>query len=484
MMKQSPPNQGLNFEMKQLSGQDNSFLEIEDIGIPQHVASVAIYDQSTAKDGIVRFKGILDHLESRLHLSPIFRSKLHHVPGSLDRPYLIDDPDFDLEYHVRHIALPQPGDWRQLCILLARINSRPLDMSRPLWEFYVIEGLNKIEDIPEGSFALLTRIHHCVIDGASGVELMAAIHDIGPEPRSIEPEEMRIVHRPPSNIAMLGRAYLNTLLRPRRIAQLGIQLIGNRRSTGREQVERTKMKERKVSTRFNGKLSAHRVLDTVTFDFAEVRAIKNTLEGATINDVILTVVSGALHKYLASKGELPEESLTCGCPIDVREESERNTGGNMIGFMGVNLATLVEDPLERFNLVHDHASEAKNYAQASGTRVTSEIMEAVPGGIMAAAVQVSAAMSINLTPFNTILTNVPGTPYQLYFAGAREVSGFGIGPLLPNVGLFHTAGSSVMNKIGVITMSFWACREMMPDPEFYRQCIEDSYLELRKATIS
>ena len=468
--------------MKQLGGQDNSFLDLERMGMPQHISSVAVYDQSTAPGGVVRFKQILAHLESRLHLSTLFRSKLKHVPGGLDRPYLVDDPNFDLEYHVRHIALPDPGDWRQFCILLARINARPLDMSRPLWELYVIEGLDAIENVPPGSFALLTKIHHCVMDGASGAEMMAAIHDFGPEPRKIEKEEARIVESAPSDITMLSRAYINALRRPRRIINLAAKLLGQEQSRRRTGAVGAK---RLVDTRFNAvEMSPHRVLDAITLDFAEVRAIKNTLEGATINDVILSVVAGGLHKYLKAKGELPDENLTCGCPVDVRVESERNTGGNVVGVMGVNLHTEIEDPLERFAATHAASVAAKAFAHASDVRINHEIVDTVPGGLMTTAMRVTAAIGVNVTPYNTMLTNVPGPPNQLYFAGAQIVEGFGIGPLVPRIGLFHTASSAVMNKQGKINLSFWACRDMLPDPEFYRQCIETSYSELRDAALA
>jgi WS/DGAT/MGAT family acyltransferase len=470
--------------MKQLSGQDNSFLEIEGMGIPQHISSVAIYDQSTASSGSVRFKDILSHLKSRLHLSPIFRSKLQRVPMGLDRPYLVDDPDFDLEYHVRHIALPKPGDWRQLCIMLARINARPLDLTRPLWEMYVIEGLDNIDHVPKGSFCLLIRIHHCVMDGASGVILMGAIHDLGPEPQRLEAEQVRVITQPQSDGAMLGRAYLNALRKPRRFFNLGKKMLGQQRAMKRKpDSERTEGAKRQVTTRFSEPLSAHRVLGAISFDFAEIRAIKNSLEGATINDVMLTITSGALHKFLKAEGELPEETLTCGCPIDVRDESEKESGGNVIGFMGVNLCTGIEDPMERFQAVHDAAVQAKAHAQASDVRINKEIFDTVPGGIMTAAMRVTAAMGVIATPFNTMLTNVPGPPNQLYFAGAQIVEGFGIGPLVPGVGLFHTASSSVMNKLGKINLSFWACRDMIPNPDVYQQCIEDSFAELQAVTV-
>ena len=396
--------------MKQLSGQDNSFLGIESIGLPQHISSVAIYDQSTADGKVVRFKDILGHLESRLHLSSIFRCKLQQVSFGADRPYLVDDPDFDLEYHVRHIALPKPRD--------------------------------------------------------------------------IEPEGVRIIENPHSDAALLGRAYLNALRKPRRFYELGRTMLVSRKVQRQKPEEaRTEGAKRLVSTRFNGEISPHRVLDAITFDFAEIRAIKNTLDGATINDVMLTIVSGALHKYLAAKGELPEETLTCGCPIDVRDDSERGTGGNVIGFMGVNLCTEYEDAAQRFLAVHEAAEEAKAHARASDVRINKQIMDTVPGGIMTTAMRVTAAMGVQATPFNTMLTNIPGPPNQLYFAGAQIVEGFGIGPLVPSVGLFHTASSSVMNKEGKINLSFWACRDMLPDPEIYRGSIEESCTELKSATL-
>ena len=464
-------------EMKQLSGQDNAFLDLEKMGMPQHISSLSIYDQGMAPGGRVRFKQILAHLESRLHLSPLFRSKLLRVPGGLDRPYLVDEPKFDLEYHVRHIALPQPGDWRQLCILVARINARPLDMSRPLWELYVIEGLDGIEHIPGAGFALLTRIHHCVMDGASGAEMMAVIHDSGPQPRDIEKEEVRIVEAPPSAMAMYGRAYINSLRRPQRIFKLGAKLISRERS---RRHKGTAAARRMVETRFNGpRLSPHRVLDAVTLDFAEVRAIKNSLKGATINDVLLSVIAGALHKYLNARGELPGENLSCGCPVDVRDENERNSGGNVVGLMGVNLHTEIADPWQRFVATHEASVAGGKHAHASDVRINREIIDTVPGGLMTTALRVSAATGVNVTPCNTMLTNVPGPPNPLYFAGAQLVDGFGIGPLIPRIGLFHTASSTVMNKQGRINLSFWACRDMLPDPQFYRECIEASYAELR-----
>src|SRR3954451_2001388 len=167
--------------MQQLSGMDASFVYFETPNAPMHVAGMSIYDPSTAPDGKVTFKGILEYLEQRLHLARTFRQRMVQVPMNLDHPYWIEDGAFDLEFHVRHIALPKPGDWRQLCIQAARLHSRELDLSRPLWEMYVVEGLNHVEGVPPGSFAILTKTHHAAIDGISGAELTAVINDLSPD---------------------------------------------------------------------------------------------------------------------------------------------------------------------------------------------------------------------------------------------------------------------------------------------------------------
>ncbi len=173
--------------MQQLTGQDAMFLHIELDGFPMHIGGVSIYDQSTSPTGKVRFKDILAMFESRLDRSPIFRRKIASVPLNLDQPYWVDDDKFDLEFHVRHIALPAPGDWRQLCIQVARLHARPLDRNAPLWEAYVIEGLNNVEGVPKGSFAMYLKVHHAAMDGASGVKFFAAFNDMSPEPPAAPP---------------------------------------------------------------------------------------------------------------------------------------------------------------------------------------------------------------------------------------------------------------------------------------------------------
>lgn len=179
--------------MQQLSSLDASFLSYETPNTPMHVGGIQIYDPSTAPGAEVRFKDILRHIDQRLHVFRGFRQKLARVPFDLDNPYWVEDANFDLEYHVRHIALPKPGDWRQFCIQVARLHSRPLDLTKPLWEFNIIEGLDNIEGLPKGCFALVFKIHHAAIDGMSGMDMTSALHDLtpdapAPEPKSWAPE--------------------------------------------------------------------------------------------------------------------------------------------------------------------------------------------------------------------------------------------------------------------------------------------------------
>ncbi len=472
--------------MEQLSGQDAMFLHTEMDGLPQHIGGVSIYDQSTAKGGKVRFKQILAMLESRVHLSPIFRRKLQTVPMGLDRPYWIDDPNFDLEYHVRHIALPKPGDWRQLCILVSRLHSQPLPRDKPMWEMYIIEGLNNVEGLPPNCFALLLKVHHAAMDGATGAQFMNVIHDLDLEGTEIPPKKEKWKGEKISNRRLLGKAYINAWKKPGDVWRFAksIRPAFRRIKEGQEQEDFASLED-KQTTRFQGKISRHRTVDARKFDFEVIREIKNSAPGTTINDVMLTIVSGGMRKYLDSKDELPEGPLVTGCPIDVRTEDERSAGGNMVGFMNVSLHSDLEDPLQRMAAIHESAIESKAYAQALGPKIMMDITNVVPGNVLSVALRASSATGMAEAQVlnNTIITNVPGAPFQLYLCGATLIDSLSFGPLLPNVGLFHIVYSAVQNKKGTISLSFTACREMLPDPAFYAECLQESFDELQQAAL-
>ncbi len=466
--------------MEQLTGMDASFLHTETSTAHMHIGPLFIYDVSTTTNGFVRFKDILKTFEERLDKSTVFRRKLATVPLNLDQPYWIEDENFDLEFHMRHIALPQPGDWRQLCILVARLHSRPLDRSRPLWEAYVIEGLDNVAGLPKGGFALFLKIHHACIDGATGTEIMGAIHDLSPEPNEDDftagsawrPESM------PSTASLLWRAYLTNLRHPFRLAKVvgkGLPAIGRLR-TGRKEKKFRDLGE-KERTRFNGKISAHRVFGAVTYDLAEVRRVKTAVAGATVNDVMLTIVGGALYKYLETKGEAPQQSLVTGAPVNVRSEEEAGTGGNVVSMLSIALRTDIADPLQRLRTMHEEASQSKAYHQAMGARMLTDLSNSLPSHITVLAFRAASAAGLLASTkpiFNTIITNVPGPQVPLYMGGAKLVQSLGAGPCMDNMGLFHP----VTSYNGIIAVSFQACREMMPDPSFYEECLRESYAEL------
>ncbi len=467
--------------MQQLSGMDASFLYFETRNAPTHIGSFGIYDQSTAPGGKVTFKGILANVERRLHLARCFRQKLVHVPMDLDHPYWVEDPEFDLEFHVRHIALPQPGDWRQLCIQLARIHSRPLDLSKPLWEMYVIGGLDNVEGVPSGSFAVLTKIHHAAIDGVSGAELAAAVHDlevVGSPP----PPEKEWLPEPDPSVLDLASNYASSLIRDplrfartvRRVAPGVTNLL---RGSPDVDIENSGPVPR---TRFNGTVSAHRAVEARVFSLDDIRSIRKLVPGATVNDVVLAVCSGALRKYLRAHGELPKESLVAMAPISVRSDEEKGEAGNKISAMSVTLFSDEADPVERLRKVHEGTKESKATAEAVGARTMTDITQFLPGALsgLAARMYTRLGLANRIHPFlNTVITNVPGPQIPLYFTGARIVALHGMGPVMDGMGLIHP----VFSCSGKISIAVTACRKMMPDPGFYAECIQASFDQLNDA---
>ena len=448
-----------------------------------HIGSLSIYDQSTAPGGHVTFKEILSFFEQRLHKARAFRQRFVRVPLSLDHPYWIEDPDFDLEFHVRHIALPKPGDWRQLCIQAARLHARPLDLRKPLWEATVIEGLDNVDGVPKGSFALVTKIHHAAIDGVSGAEMSAAIHDLSPDAEVEEPENPWEPERFPTGIELLGKSLVRSAATPLKFGKLIL-----RSSPALAKVvagiasQQLKFPLRVPRTRFNGTVSAHRVFDGRAFDLNEFKAIKNSQPGTTVNDVIVSVCGGALRKYLAAKHELPDDTLVAMAPMSIRADEHRGTAGNLVTAMSLPVRSDIDDPLERLNAVNRESNQAKKLAYTMGPNLAADAAEFLPStvsGLLARA-YASAGLADRVPPLvNTVITNVPGVNMPLYSMGSRMVASYGLGPVTHGIGLFQP----VISYNNTITISAIADRDMMPDPAFYCDCLQSSFDELKAATI-
>lgn len=466
--------------MRQLSGLDAAFVYGEQAHAPTHGMSIIIYDPSTAPTGRVTFKGVLAHLEARLHLARAFRQKLVRVPGDLDHPYWVEDGDFDLEYHVRHIALPKPGDWRQLCIQVARLHSRGLDLSRPLWELYVIEGLDHVEGVPAGSFAFALKIHHAAIDGQSGAEMITALHS--QEPFERDPPAPEIPWQPepdPSPVDLLARAGVNSLRVPGRSVRTISRLapgVGRALRVGRDGGAAGIA----PFTRFNRPVSPHRVIDARFYPFADLKPMRAAVEGATVNDVALAIVGGALRAYLDEKRELPTATLRAMTPISVRTESERGDLGNQVSAMMVSLGTDVADPVGRLAAVRASSEASKALTRAVGARNLTELSQLAPGALIGLGYRLAGQLSRRGFGglFNTVVTNVPGPRQPLYFAGARVVRMTGAGPILDGMGLINIVGSYQDQFV----LSFTSCRTIMPDPARYADCVDESFGAMRAAT--
>jgi WS/DGAT/MGAT family acyltransferase len=468
--------------MQQLTGLDASFLYLETANTPMHISGLGIYDPSTAVGGKVRFKQIVENVRQRAQRIPAMCSTLQTVPLRWDHPYWKRGGHFDPEFHIRHVAVPQPGDWRQLCILIARLHARPLDRRRPLWEMYVIEGLDKVEGYPKGCFALFTKVHHAAVDGASGNEISAILHDLSPDWELPAMAEEPAVDRTPGGIELLLRAQLNTLKQPFRFLDVARHAIpGVARFAAGISSGRLQRVSNLPRTRFNHTVSPHRVFGAEVFDFADIRAIKNAVAPATVNDVALAICGGALHHYLKSKGELPDKSLAAMAPINIRTEDKKGAFGNLVSQMTVNVRSDIENPLQRLQAVTQGTRGAKELTDAIGAKTMTDYTRFVPSTLTASAARLASSLGLanHIKPiYNCVITNVPGPQKPLYFTGAKMLSNMGTGPIMDGTGLFH----AIASYCGQFAISFVSCRVMMPDPGFYSQCLRESFAELKAAT--
>ena len=480
--------------MKQLSGIDHLFLQMERGNQFMHVAALGIYDPSTAPGGNVRFKDVLRFFATRIAEFPQFRRRLVTVPLSLDRPYWVEDASFDVEFHVRHIALPQPGDWRQLCIQVARLHSRPLDRSKPLWEVYVIEGLDNVDGAPAGSFALYTKVHHSLIDGESGTEIDARdpLPCAGRSRRArnrrrwctwpnVIPRRSKSI-RAPSPTTWRGCRTWHASRCARRVASPPSE----RRTRRAPRPTTSRLKTRLLSlitgdlssvtpkmppaTRFSADVSAHRVFEGVGLSMAQMKTIRQQVPGVTINDLFMTVVGGALHRYLASRKEQPAGSLLAAVPMTLRGE-DKTQEGNRVGFTVMPLCSDIADPIERLLAIRAGGATAKRVTGAIGKDLTMNMLEVLPPPLSGAVLR-----NIQLPRLGVLVSSVRGSEVPIYMAGARLVAQLPISIVVDGIGL-NCTGFSYAGTLWICAVS---CREMLPDPAFFAACLRESFEDLKR----
>ena len=466
--------------LKQLSAQDAQFLYTQTANNLTHIMGVYIYDPSTAPGGFVRFKDIIRHVESRVHTSPLFKRRLHRLPFDMDHPYWVEDEHFDIEAHMSHARLPEPADWRQFCIAVARYFSKPMDMNRPLWDIYIIEGLDRIPGIPPGSFAMLHRVHHAAVDGASGAHAFIAMSDIDTQgtPAIAEPPPIEDLGKAPSSAEIVSRAWSASLQSPVKFMNALMKMSPALISAARKSVADGGMTAGVPDTRFNAPVGPHKMFDATLVSLADIAEVRKKVPGATVNDVVLTTCGGALRKYLARHKELPKESLVAVAPINLRGKGGKaSKPGNQVSAMSVPIRSDIADPLERLAAIRDYTVEAKEAKAGISARVMTDLSQHIPGATMAAVARLLTSERFAVRGTNLFISNVPGAQVPLYLAGARLVQQYGLAPLANNMGLFIATPS----YNGQISFSIISERAVMPDIAFFRECIDASFADLMAA---
>jgi WS/DGAT/MGAT family acyltransferase len=480
--------------MRQLSSADWTMVSLDTSTAHNTIGIVGIYDPSTRDGEPVTYEEVLPYVEARLHIAESFRERLVHVPFGLDRPWWIRDGDFDLEYHIRHIALPRPGSWRQLCTQIARIHARPLDLTRPPWELYLIDGLDGVDHLPEGAFAVFLRVHHAAIDGVAGAEILTAIHTH--EPDGAPPPVSKGYHWEPDSIpsdaGLLSRAAVHGATRPlnvlRQVRKVARQLPTLRADNRNPDV--TSPGSLPKATRFNQVVSPHRVFGTAYTTLDVLKEIRPAMPEAKINDIGLAIVGGAIRRYLLDKGELPAEAMVAMMPISIRPTTTRASGGassatstgtsgNEYSVAPITMATDEADPLDRLARIVTSTAHVKE-SGAHPVRSLIEMSEEAFGGLMGT-VQRAAVRALSrrgrTVAAHTLVSNVPGPLTPMYFCGAQMIDVTGLGPVLDGMGLNNGIGS-YGNRV---TFCFTADRAAVPDPEVYEQCLSGAVDELLAA---
>lgn len=454
--------------MQQLSAEDAGFVYLDGPGTPMHIGFLGIYDPATAPGGHVRFKDILRHVAGRLGRAPAFRRRIIRVPLDLDLPHWIEDPDFDLEYHVRHIALPRPADWRQLCIQVSRLHARPVDLNRPLWDVTIIEGLDAVAGLPPGCFALFAKTHLAALDPEAGDRMIEALHDREPVAGDAPTFDDWQPDSRPGITDLLVSSYFNTLRKPFQFAETLARSLPGLARRGAARVRRkteTASVPTTPSTPLDGAVGPHRVFDSVSLPLADLRRIAALVPGAIVDDAILAIVGAALHDELRRREALPDHSLLA-----------LHSGGGTP--LTLPLGTEIDEPLDRLRAVAVTADRAR--ARRDAAR---QDPPAVMGGFAAARAGLTARLYLRSTtdspaaPFNTVVAPLPPEPDPAFFCAARMVHRFALAPLFEPTGLVHLA----VTEPDAIAIGFTADRDRLPDPAAYAAALRAGFAALKSA---
>jgi WS/DGAT/MGAT family acyltransferase len=449
-------------DMKHLSVVDGAFLHLESPEMPMHVGSLALFDPP-AGDAGAWYEAVKAHVASRMHLAPVFTRKLALMPFDLANPVWIHDDDIDLDYHMRYLVLPKPGTMAQMEALCARLHSSLLDRSRPLWEFYVIEGL------ADGRLGFYSKVHHSAVDGQAAVAMANSIFDVTPEPRRVKPPRAVRSNRYQLGVAeLLGAALTNqarqvlqfaALIPPLAGAALGAAksaLAARRAGVKSSLPTRFKLAP---ATPFNTPITNQRAFAGVSLPLKEVKTIGKA-HGASINDMVLWLCSTALREYLAEGRELPEKSLVAGVPISLRAEGDTSSNNQVSGTVS-DLATQVKDPLKRLAVIMDGTRAMKAQMGTFGDLIPKDFPSLGSPWLLSglASLYGRSGLAKRLRVANVTISNVPGPQVPLYLAGAQMAGLYPLSIVVHGVALNIT----VQSYMGQLCFGLIACRRAMPD---------------------
>ena len=454
--------------MQQLTGLDASFLALETANTTGHIGGLSILDPSGAPEPLTLAR-LTEVMAERLPLVPVLRRKLLNVPLGLDQPYWIDDADFDIEYHVREVALPRPGSDAQLTEQVSRLHARPLDRSRPLWELYLITGLARKRA------AVYTKIHHAAIDGASGAELLTVLFDLTPQGRELPPAEPFLPASAPPLAALAALAAARLAWRPVQTVRLTNELLrvlptlspavnalvgsmlGLNRGDGAVIATRP---GRAPATPFNRPITPHRRFAFRSVDLDTVKAVKNAF-GVSVNDVVMAMCAGALRRWLVDHDALPDQPLVAMIPVSVRDPASQGALGNKVSAMLAPLPTSVAEPGLRLEIVHSATQVAKAQQAAIPQGLVDQISDFAVPALTARAARVVFATGLlhRLPAFNVTISNVPGPNVRVYLCGARLIAHYPVSVVADGQGLNIT----LVGYLGQLHFGLISCRELVPD---------------------
>ena len=474
--------------MQQLTGLDAAFLAMETPSVYGHVGSVCVLDPSTAPESLT-LERLTKVIESRLPLIPPFRRRLVSVPFGLDQPYWIEDPDFDIEFHVRELALPEPGDDKQLAEQAARLHARQLDRRRPLWELYLIHGLQG------GRVAIYTKVHHAAIDGVSGNDILTALLDLSPEGRPEDDAPAWDCDEPPGSAEMLVRGALALTLQPLRAARFSYGLLRSLPAIAASParpalplIDRLLGRDRNVllsstglrapATPFNRSIGPHRRWAFRSLPFESVRAVKGAA-GVSVNDVVMALCAGALRRWLTDRDALPASPLIAGVPVSVRTDQQKGTHGNRVSSMIAPLPTHLADPKDRLRAAHEAMRAAKDQHGALPADLLADVTQFAMPALAGQAARLSARLRLveRISPFNLIVSNVPGPNVPLYYAGAQLLSYLPLSAIADGQGLNIT----VISYAGQMHFGLIADRDLVPDLEDLADALAEELADLTAA---